>query len=113
MRLRILSVIGLALLLLCATCPVRGATPDWTAVHGLSAGARVHVSLTSGKSLHGTIDHVSAAALYLQNRTETAEVRRDDISRLYLEEERPWRGCGDAGGGACRACRLRRRGGGG
>jgi len=61
MRLRILSVIGLALLLLCVTCPVRGATPDWTAVHGLSAGARVHVSLTSGKSLHGTIDHVSAA----------------------------------------------------
>jgi hypothetical protein len=95
MRLRILSVIGLALLLLCVTCPVRGATPDWTAVHGLSAGARVHVSLTSGKSLHGTIDHVSAAALYLQNRTATTEVRRDDISRLYLKKN--GRGAGAVG----------------
>lgn len=90
MRLRILSVIGLALSLLCVTCRASDATPDWAAVQGLSAGARVHVSLTSGKSLHGTIDHVTAAALYLQSRTGMAEVRRDDISRLYLKKNRSW-----------------------
>jgi hypothetical protein len=80
MRLRILSMIGLAQLLLCVTCQVRSATPDWS----------VHVILTSGKNMNAVIDHVTAEALYLHSQTETTEVRRGDVSRVYLKKNRNW-----------------------
>jgi len=77
MRLRILSMIGLAQLLLCVTCQVRSATPDWS----------VHVILTSGKNMNAVIDHVTAEALYLHSQTETTEVHRGGCQPCVPQEE--------------------------
>src|ERR1017187_4627405 len=91
-----------ALLPLCLARQVFGATSDWAAVQGLAAGARVHVSLTTGKNLNGVIDQVTAEAVYLRSKNQTTEVRREEISRLYLKKEKSrlkWRGRGCGSGG--------------
>jgi|ERR1017187_2469334 hypothetical protein len=92
-----------ALLPLCLARQVFGATSDWAAVQGLAAGARVHVSLTTGKNLNGVIDQVTAEAVYLRSKNQTTEVRREEISRLYLKKEKSrlkWVLIGAAGGAA-------------
>src|ERR1039457_4420484 len=84
---RTFAAMCVILLPLCLARQVLGATPDWAAVQGLAAGARVHVILTTGKNLNGVIDHVTAEAVYLHSRKQTIEVRREEIGRLYRKKD--------------------------
>jgi hypothetical protein len=87
-RVRTFAAMCVTQLPLCLARQVFGATSDWAAVQGLASGARVHVSLTTGKNLNGVIDHVTAEALYLQSQKQTTQVRREEISRLYLKKDK-------------------------
>src|ERR1022692_1735544 len=84
---RTFAAMCVILLPLCLARQVLGATPDWAAVQGLAAGARVHVILTTGKNLNGVIDHVTAEAVYLHSRKQPIEVRREEIGRLYRKKD--------------------------
>ena len=84
---RTFAAMCVILLPLCLARQVLGATPDWAALQGLAAGARVHVILTTGKNLNGVIDHVTAEAVYLHSRKQTIEVRREEIGRLYRKKD--------------------------
>ena len=51
---------------------------------------RIQVRTTTGQTLSGNIDHVTAEAVHLLIKTQTIEIRRNKIRRLYLKKERNW-----------------------
>ncbi len=66
---------------------MQAASQEWAVVQGLAPGARVQVSLRDGKTVSGSIDHVTVDAVYLQTKKETVTISRDEISRLYVKKK--------------------------
>ncbi|MBI3666526.1 MAG: hypothetical protein HY236_09950 [Acidobacteria bacterium] len=85
-----LKVICVTVLLPCLVGQTFAATSEWAAVQSLAAGERIEVSLATGKTLNGNIDHVTAEAVYLQSRTQTVAIRCDEISGLYTKKKKSW-----------------------
>ncbi|MFN7994214.1 MAG: hypothetical protein U0Q18_11455 [Bryobacteraceae bacterium] len=86
----IIKTICIAILLPCLVGQVFAANSDWAAVQGLAAGQPIRVQLTTGKTLNGTVDRVTPEAIYVQTRTQSTEIRRDEINRIALKKKRNW-----------------------
>jgi hypothetical protein len=68
------------------TQTVSAANADWAAVERLPAGERIRVKLSTGKTLNGTIDHVTEEAVYLRSKDKTLNASRQDVAHLYREK---------------------------
>jgi hypothetical protein len=79
-----------AVLLPCLVGHGLAASSDWARVQSLASGARLQVSLTTHEQVEGRLDHVTSDALYLVGKKQTREVRRDGISRVYLNRKGSW-----------------------
>lgn len=62
------------------------ATADWAAVESLAVGERIQVELSTGKVVSGRIDHVTPESVFVQHGTQTTEVRRQEVNRLYRQK---------------------------
>ncbi|MBI3665890.1 MAG: hypothetical protein HY236_06640 [Acidobacteria bacterium] len=75
------------LLLFCLLAgPITAANADWAAVEGLPAGERIQVDLSTGKTLKGTIDHLTAETVYLRSKDKTLNANRQDVTRVYRQK---------------------------
>ncbi len=94
--------------LACLAGQLSAASPDgWAVVQGLAAGAHVRLDLKAGKTVKGSIDHVTPEAVYLKNEKAATAIPRDEISRLSVTKKKGWAlpvligaGAGAAVGGA-------------
>lgn len=80
-------LVSLLLLSLCGG-QLTAAAVDWAPVQAIAPGQRIEVALLSGQKLTGDLDHATAEAVFIRNRSGVAETRRQDIQRLYLIQSR-------------------------
>jgi sRNA-binding regulator protein Hfq len=79
-------IICVLLLVPCLVAVPNSATADWAAVQSLAAGERIQVHLFNGKILDGRINRVTSDAVFVERRSQTTEVPRQDVSRVYRQK---------------------------
>jgi phage tail tape-measure protein len=76
-------------LLLCSflispvTAAAQGGTNDWSHLTSVATGSKLSVKLRNGKTLDGTLESVSDAALSLRVKNSPMEVKREDVLTVY------------------------------
>jgi hypothetical protein len=79
-------IISVLLLVPCLAAGPNSATADWAVVESLAVGERIQVELSIGKSVNGKIDHVTPEAVFVQHGSQTTEIRRHEVNRLYRQK---------------------------
>jgi hypothetical protein len=79
-------IISVLLLVPCLAAGPNSATADWAVVESLAVGERIQVELSIGESVNGKIDHVTPEAVFVQHGSQTTEIRRHEVNRLYRQK---------------------------
>jgi small nuclear ribonucleoprotein (snRNP)-like protein len=66
-----------------ATAAAQGGTGDWSHLTSVATGSKLSVKLRNGKTVDGTLQSVSDAALSLTVKNNPMEVKREDVLTVH------------------------------